>query len=340
MLNRDVVGWRRWILSCVGIMLSVGVYGEELAYSELRALYRSGVVDLENGEVSSGIEKLTSARDAGLAVAMAELGFFALHGIYMPKDLDQAESLYAASIAQGESRALSDLGIELLYGDYLPQDEDRALKHLNQAARLGNDLALLELFRYWSLRDGKSAQATADGLFALVDPEYSSFWLASLAVRHRFNAPASEAMSRFEYWSNQIEESARPTAIVDAAISMFRYGSVRRDIASLKAMVEENMDYEDPSMVNRYAWLLATTRRKELRNGELALAMLLPLKEKIASDGYIMDTLAAAYAADGQFPLAVEAQTKALALVDADVAENQSVAERLELYKRGESWFE
>jgi hypothetical protein len=68
--------------------------------------------------------------------------------------------------------------------------------------------------------------------------------------------------------------------------------------------------------VNGLAWLLSTSRYPEVRDGRIAVAF----AEKAAAattrkDPAILDTLAAAYAEDGQFDKAVSTQKEAMAML-------------------------
>jgi len=90
------------------------------------------------------------------------------------------------------------------------------------------------------------------------------------------------------------------------------------------------------------AWLMATCPDARFRNPKLAVeAAQAAIKLDGESDHRYLDTLAAAYAADGQFELAVETQTKTIATAQANKQPTDVVdklAARLERYKNGKPY--
>lgn len=103
---------------------------------------------------------------------------------------------------------------------------------------------------------------------------------------------------------------------------------------------------DDESAVNNLAWLLATCPDAKFRDGEEAIKFARQVCELTEwQNPMYFDTLAAAYAENGQFDLAVEWQGKAVADVDAltqliGEAETRKAQERLELFKQGKSYQE
>jgi TPR repeat protein len=91
---------------------------------------------------------------------------------------------------------------------------------------------------------------------------------------------------------------------------------------------------------NELAWFLATAEDAALRDGKRAIRIM----RKVVKDGpddapAEVDTLAAAFAAAGEFTRAAEAQARAIALLQRRGADDAQIADytsRLELYRRGE----
>ena len=92
---------------------------------------------------------------------------------------------------------------------------------------------------------------------------------------------------------------------------------------------------------NDLAWLLATSKIDELRNGELSLQHALKAVGLEASAAYL-DTLAAAYAESGLFEDALAAQEQAIAAaaLDEDEGVRRELEQHLLSYQKQEPWRE
>jgi Zn-dependent protease len=93
---------------------------------------------------------------------------------------------------------------------------------------------------------------------------------------------------------------------------------------------------------NSLAWLLATCPNSRYRNGVKAVEHAQKALE-IKEDGYIVDTLAAAYAEVGRFEDAIITQKKAIALSKKEGSKRKRIdeyVERLNSYKANKPWRE
>jgi len=93
---------------------------------------------------------------------------------------------------------------------------------------------------------------------------------------------------------------------------------------------------------NFKAWLLATCRDAEYRNGAEAVELAKKAVE-LNPEGYILDTLAAAYAEVGKFEDAITIQEKVIELVKREGKSNPLIdrfIERLKSYKAHKPWRE
>jgi Flp pilus assembly protein TadD len=96
-----------------------------------------------------------------------------------------------------------------------------------------------------------------------------------------------------------------------------------------------SLDPKDVSTINNLAWIFATCPKQELRNGKKAVE--LGLEAARLSDSKnpgVLDTLAAAYAEDGQFDLAIQTQKKALADTEFAKTSGEESRARLKLYEQ------
>ena len=91
---------------------------------------------------------------------------------------------------------------------------------------------------------------------------------------------------------------------------------------------------------NDYAWLLATSKWADLRNGTLAIRHAQQALEHQSNPAYL-DTLAAAYAENGQFAEAIATQLQALQLLtEQDLDLRTELENHLNWYERSEPWRE
>ena len=94
---------------------------------------------------------------------------------------------------------------------------------------------------------------------------------------------------------------------------------------------------------NSLAWILATDKDEKVRNGVAALKWAqTAVQGKYRNDPEYLDTLAAAYAENGQFATAVRLVRQALTLARAggDTALSKSIEGRLVLYESGRPLYE
>jgi len=100
---------------------------------------------------------------------------------------------------------------------------------------------------------------------------------------------------------------------------------------------------DSAKILNPIAWILATTEDTNIKNPPEAVKFALRACELTGyNDPQTIDTLAAAYAADGKFAQAIETAKKAIELANSlerkDLAEE--TREKLELYKQGQPYNE
>ncbi|CAN5564969.1 hypothetical protein BH10PLA2_BH10PLA2_36320 [soil metagenome] len=95
------------------------------------------------------------------------------------------------------------------------------------------------------------------------------------------------------------------------------------------------LDPQDVTKMNNLAWIFATCPKQELRNGKKAVEYGLEAAKLTESKNPgVLDTLAAAYAEDGQFDLAVQTEKKALADAEFAKTSGEESKARLKLYEQ------
>jgi spermidine synthase len=99
-------------------------------------------------------------------------------------------------------------------------------------------------------------------------------------------------------------------------VALLQKGLVNEAITHFQRALEIRPDFADArDSLDHAAWLLATSPEASLRNGPKALALARQLDRLSGGNNpALLDTLAAAYAGSGQFPEAIDAAQRALAL--------------------------
>jgi tetratricopeptide (TPR) repeat protein len=114
-----------------------------------------------------------------------------------------------------------------------------------------------------------------------------------------------------------------------------RYQEAIRDY---ERTIECNAQY--PDVTNNLAWLLATCPDDKLRDASRAVTLAeAECAKSNWKDWTVLDTLAAAHAAAGDFAKAVQRQQEAVALAG-DSPATQELQSRLDLYRGGQAYIE
>jgi Flp pilus assembly protein TadD len=109
----------------------------------------------------------------------------------------------------------------------------------------------------------------------------------------------------------------------------------QRAIRDLNKAIE--LDPKYARAYNNLAWLLATAEEPSIRNGRRAVELALKACElSECQDAFLLDTLAAAYARNGDFAMAIELQDKSVA--SPQRALDREARARLQLYRQGKPW--
>ncbi len=122
-------------------------------------------------------------------------------------------------------------------------------------------------------------------------------------------------------------------SLIKRAHAYYKTGNARLAKNDLQRALQ--LDPNNASLCNRLAWIYATSKADGLRNEVLAVELALSACEVDGNDHNYLDTLAAAYAANGQFDMAVETQKRAVEIVaHAGKAAEKEYRARLEMYRQ------
>lgn len=293
-----------------------------------------------DADINRGIEDIQLALGSGSAFAAYDLAFLHLRGLHLPEDKQRAVSLLELGAAQENSFVLRRYATELLYGDHLPADVGRATTLLRRSAQLGNAIAKIQLARLLQQSDNVTEQRQGERLLASLERGARNYAFGFYALERLFEAPQRSARADFERLVAVVDDEDRATIVVSVvAQRCFDAPFLMQPDLTLE-ILEAYVNPQNVEMVNSYAWMLSACKDPALRDGQRALALLTPLRDEIQDQGYVVDTLAAAYAAVGEFDAAVTTQRRAIELLDPDDPALPDAKTRLEGYEAGEAWFE
>jgi Flp pilus assembly protein TadD len=138
-----------------------------------------------------------------------------------------------------------------------------------------------------------------------------------------------------------IEDMNLPEVYGDMGLAYAYLGKDNLAITNMTKSIE--LDPNSTKSLNNLAWVLATTKDTKLRNPTDAVKYAQRVCElSDPNQPTVWDTLAAAYAAAGNFPEAVKTAEKAIKLAEAADEKNlaKEIQERLYLYKSDQPYRE
>lgn len=240
------------------------------------------------------------AAAAGDPNALVALAYMHLGGeLSTAAPLAAANALLQQAAAAGSAAALTRLAHHYMAGTGVTQDYARAFSLFLEASALGNSDAEV-------------------GLGYLLDAQL---------------APPSADRSA-GYWYERAAMSGNAEGQLRWAQTLLEKGLVHQASTWFAAAARQNHVQGHNSL----AWLLATHKDAEVRNGRRAVAHAQSAVAAQPSPEHL-DTLAAAYAENGQFELAVATQLRALeALTESSANIEAELRQRLQQYRRLQPW--
>jgi TPR repeat protein len=322
------------------------------------------------------VELFRQAAEAGLAEGMIRMGFLHLQGVGVDQDIEAARRWFAEAVEQGSAIAMVQMAQTFRAPWATTPAADEALRWLVRAHEAGAPDALAYAgFMTEAGELGEPDLALARARFEASAAAGSALAQAKLAhmhlIGHGAEIDAAKAMAYFRQAAAQdyppgymgiaylyesgtgvaadLEEAGRwyaraaTAGLVDAQLRM-AYMALRRD--SLEGQQEavtwlaRAAGQSSTQALNDYAWLLATSRFAEVRDGARALNLAQRAVDRARNPSYL-DTLAAAYAELGQFEQALQTQREALAAAPADAADLYAeLSAHLEAFESGRPWRE
>ncbi len=296
-----------------------------LAPDFAQAHSKLGVVCLQLGELDEAKQHLGNALDIdpNLATALYNMGVIAARS----GDFSSAEK-YFRKVVQANPRsteAVFNLGLILLN----QQKYQAAKAYLDKALELAPANANI-LYNHGNANAALNNHENAIHDYSMAIQIQPAFFAA-----YRNRAKSSMRLGKYDA-ANDDYTKAIELAPQNANLH-FNRGQIRQILGNTEAALD---DYEttirlNPMHVMAYnnkAWLLATSSKGAIRNGEEAVANAERAMQMSKSKRHdILDTLAAAYAETGQYEKAVKWQRKAIDQAPEDA--KKALTERLRIYQ-------
>jgi TPR repeat protein len=225
------------------------------------------------------------------------------------KDIaDLREIAYAGNV-----NAQVQLGVIYLRGDGVPKDDAEALKWLQKAADQDNPLAERYLAEMYFKGRGVPADITQAAKWLRMAAEQGDAESEhNLAVLYTQGEGVPRNMKEAANWMRKAAEQNLAAGQQGLGVLYENGDGLPEDDIQAAMWYRKAVDQAYVPAMSDLARLLATTKEKTIRNPQQAIALATKAVAGGSNPDYL-DTLAAAYFADGQTDKAVETEQKALA---------------------------
>lgn len=276
--------------------------GHVFAMMSLAASYRADHV--ATPDPAAAMAWYERAHAAGESKALLSMGYMHANGEMGEEDVESALAAFQKAADEGVTEAHTSLAYAYLTGTGVAEDPDLAYLHYNEAAKGGDVAAFLGLGHLYEHGIGVAQSIGAAKSWYERGARRGSVDAQMRMVGLFLREDSSIARKQALFWGREAASSGLAQAL------------------------------------NDYAWLLATSKFDEMRNGTLALDQAQRAVADKESAAYL-DTLAAAYAELGNFAEAIEVQERAIAAINEEEQNLRGELQtRLEYYERSQPWRE
>jgi TPR repeat protein len=222
--------------------------------------------------------------------------------------VDLREIAYAGNVA-----AQVQLGVIYLTGDGVPKDDAEAVKWLRKAADQDNPIAERYLAEMYFKGRGVPADMTEAAKWLRFASEQGDAQSEhNLAVLYTQGEGVPRNLKEAANWMRKSAEQNLPAGQQGLGVLYENGDGVPPDQVEAAKWYKKAVDQNYVPAMNNLASLMATARDSSVKNPKEAIVLATKAVAASSNPDYL-DTLAAAYFADGQTDKAVETEQKALA---------------------------
>ena len=298
------------------------------------ARVRVGVAYL-GSDVAKARYWLQIAADDGYVPAYVHLARSWRRAFTAAPDPALARHWYELAERAGSLEATLALGYMFRDGEFGTADPSEAVRRFEHAAAAGSGHAKVALAHLYLVGDGVAPDpGRARTLYA--EAATQDIAAAFTGLGHLLETGPDPDPALAEAWYRRGAEVDHATAQYRLARMMLSaHGGDRLEEAVY--WLQRAAGTGHAAAQNAAAWILATSSREGIRNGPLAVHL---AERAVAqsSNANTLDTLAAAWAEDGDFARAIESQRLALERTRADDGRRAELLQHLTSYEAGRPW--
>lgn len=270
------------------------------------------------------------------------------NGEYFNQDKNKAIELYEKAEKLGSVYAKFYLALRYLSGQDVKKNRRKALQLLKES--------ILDERKSFYLA-GREFQRFADKHFDesnSLDKKQAVYWYEQAAKRgyawsyislgylYAQGEIVKQDISKAIYYYKKAIKAGCHPANGYMGYLYWKGKDIKKNHQKAKELFERGYAHEDFRHKNAYAWLLSTSPNKKLINGDFATKLAKAGIKEIGKKAYLIDTLAASYAATGNFSEAIKTQKSAIRLLKKENKLNQleDFQNRLAVYQSNKRWVE
>ena len=296
--------------------------------------------ELMDQDIDEARSWLLKAAEDGYQPAFVHLAQSFRDTVTDQPDPQEARRWYEAAASEGSLAA--SLAIAYMYrdGEFGEPDAREAARRFSILADHGSAHAKAALAHLYLVSDDPGHDAArAFALYHEAAEQGVTDAYTGLGYLYQTGTGTAADLEAAETWYRRAAEQDDPVAQYQLGILIFQ-PELEDRAASALYWFERAASAGHSGSENNAAWILATSNHDRIRNGTLALHLAHRAVAQDEGPG-TLDTLAAAYAENGNFARAIDTQRSAIAAISPETETlREELTGRLARYESGEPWRE